>query len=68
MSNKMMGDLSKMLEQVKTYYVEGRDGPSDVRVPGPKDKTFSAGYNDWFFGYDVVEEAGRVLSEGVREG
>ena len=63
MSNKMMGDLQKMVEEVKTYYVEGRDG--DVKVPGPTAKTFSEEFNDFFFRYDVMGEA-RKLLEGTR--
>lgn len=63
MSNKMMGDLNKMVEEVKTYYVEGRDG--DVKVPGPTAKTFSQEFNDFFFRYDVMAEAKKLL-EGHR--
>ena len=59
MSNKMMGPIDKMIEEVKGYYVQGRDG--DVKVPGPTAKTFSDEFNDFFFRYDVQEEARKVL-------
>ena len=62
LSNKMMGDLRKMVEEVKTYYVEGRDG--EVKVPNATAKTFGGEFNDFFFCYDLRREAGRVLREG----
>ncbi|EXJ56296.1 uncharacterized protein A1O5_12563 [Cladophialophora psammophila CBS 110553] len=49
MSNKMMGPPDKMIAEVKRYYT----GP----IPGPKAKTFSKEYNDFFFLYDVADEA-----------
>ncbi|KEF57291.1 uncharacterized protein A1O9_05208 [Exophiala aquamarina CBS 119918] len=49
MSNKMMGPPEKMIAEVRRYY----DGP----IPGPKAKTFSQEYNDFFFLYDVEGEA-----------
>ena len=64
MSNKMMGDLNKMVEEVKTYYVQGRDG--DVKVPGPMAKTFSDEFNDFFFLYDVRKEAEKVVEGAGR--
>ena len=66
MSNKMMGDLNKMVEEVKTYYVEGRDG--DVKVPGPTAKTFSEEFNDFFFRYDIMKEARKVLVKAKEAG
>ncbi len=65
MSNKMMGDPNKMVDEVKTYYVEGRDG--DVKVPGPTAKTFSEQYNDFFFRYDVIAEAEKLIRKGRRK-
>ena len=49
MSNKMMGPPDKMISEVKRYY--------DGEIPGPKSKTFSKEYNDFFFLYDIAEEA-----------
>jgi len=57
MSNKMMGPPDKMIAEVKKYY----DGP----IPGPKAKTFSQEYNDFFFLYDVAKEAQSVLGEST---
>lgn len=53
MSNKMMGPPDKMIAEVRRYY----DGP----IPGPKAKTFSSEFNDFFFRYNVAEEAKKVL-------
>lgn len=53
MSNKMMGPPDKMISEVKRYY----DGPT----PGVGAKTFSKEYNDFFFTYDVAEEAKALL-------
>ncbi|KAK5102707.1 hypothetical protein LTS08_003507 [Lithohypha guttulata] len=52
-SNKMMGSPDKMTSEVKRYY--------DRPVPGPGAKTFSKEYNDFFFLYDVAEEARKIL-------
>ncbi|KIW81858.1 hypothetical protein Z517_04884 [Fonsecaea pedrosoi CBS 271.37] len=52
MSNKMMGPLDKMVAEVQKYYA----GP----IPGPKAKTFSKEYNDFFFLYDVENEASKI--------
>ena len=49
MSNKMMGPPDKMISEVRRYY----EGP----IPGPKAKTFSQEYNDFFFLYDIKAEA-----------
>ncbi|KIW94167.1 uncharacterized protein Z519_05483 [Cladophialophora bantiana CBS 173.52] len=49
MSNKMMGPPDKMIAEVKRHYT----GP----IPGPKAKTFSKEYNDFFFLYNVEDEA-----------
>lgn len=53
MSNKMMGPLEKMVAEVKKYY------PGDI--PGPTAKTFSKEYNDFFFLYDIQEEAKKMV-------
>ena len=55
MSNKMMGPPDKMINEVKRYY--------QGEIPGPKAKTFSKEYNDFFFLYDVEKEA-RKAAEG----
>jgi salicylate hydroxylase len=52
MSNKMMGPPDKMISEIKRYY-EGD-------IPGPKDKTFSKAYNDFFFLYDIEAEAKKM--------
>ena len=53
MSNKMMGPPDKMISEVKRYY--------DGQIPGPKAKTYSKEYNDFFFLYDAEEEARKVV-------
>lgn len=53
MSNKMMGPPDRMISEVKRYY----DGP----IPGPKAKTFSQEYNDFFFLYDIEQEAQKMV-------
>jgi salicylate hydroxylase len=53
MSNRMMGPPDKMIAEVRRHY----DGP----IPGPKAKTFSDEYNDFFFLYDVAEEAKKLV-------
>ena len=53
LSNKMMGPPAKMEAEVRRYY----DGP----LPEQGAKTFSKGYNDFFFEYNVRNEAKRVL-------
>ena len=58
MSNKMMGPPDKMISEVRRYY-DGSD------VPGPKAKTFSKEYNDFFFLYDIEKEAKRLLESGA---
>ncbi|KIW34416.1 uncharacterized protein PV07_01194 [Cladophialophora immunda] len=55
MSNKMMGPPDRMVAEVKKYYT----GP----IPGPKAKTFSKEYNDFFFLYDVEDEARKLVNE-----
>lgn len=54
MSNKSMGPGEKMITEVKKYY----DGP----LPGPRAKTFSSEFNDFFFLYDVGQEARKMLA------
>ncbi|KAJ9500895.1 hypothetical protein H2202_003453 [Exophiala xenobiotica] len=54
MSNKMMGPPDRMISEVKRYY----DGP----IPGRQAKTFSKEYNDFFFRYDIEEEARNMLN------
>jgi hypothetical protein len=54
MSNKMMGPPDRMISEVKRYY----DGP----IPGRQAKTFSKEYNDFFFQYDIEEEARNMLN------
>lgn len=49
MSNKMMGPPDKMISEIKRYY--------NGAIPGPQAKTFSEEYNDFFFLYDVADEA-----------
>jgi salicylate hydroxylase len=53
MSNKMMGPPDKMISEVKRYY--------GGTIPGPKAKTFSDEYNDFFFLYNIEEEAKKLL-------
>ena len=55
MSNKMMGPPDKMQSEVKRYYLGS--------IPGPKAKTFSTEYNDFFFLYDVESEARKVAEK-----
>lgn len=53
MSNKMKPGMERaMLEEVRLYW----DGP----IPGPKAATMSKEYNDFFFTYDVAEEAKKL--------
>lgn len=53
MSNKMKPGMEKsMLEEVRLYW----DGP----LPGPQAKTMSKEYSDFFFTYDVAEEARKL--------
>jgi 2-polyprenyl-6-methoxyphenol hydroxylase-like FAD-dependent oxidoreductase len=54
MSNKMMGPPDRMISEVKRYY----DGP----IAGRQAKTFSKEYNDFFFRYDIEEEARNMLN------
>ncbi|KIX09445.1 uncharacterized protein Z518_00525 [Rhinocladiella mackenziei CBS 650.93] len=54
MSNKMVGPPDKMMAEVKKYY--------DGQIPSPKAKTFSQEYNDFFFLYDIAEEAKKLIS------
>ncbi|ETI20751.1 hypothetical protein G647_07093 [Cladophialophora carrionii CBS 160.54] len=54
MSNRMMGPPDKMIAEIKRYY--GGD------IPGPKAKTFSNEYNDFFFLYDVENEAKKAAA------
>ena len=54
MSNKMMGPPDKMMAEVKRYY--------DGVIPGPKAKTYSKDYNDFFFLYDIESAAKKVAS------
>ncbi|KAK5452820.1 hypothetical protein LTS15_006968 [Exophiala xenobiotica] len=54
MSNKMMGPPDRMLAEVKRYY----DGP----IPRRQAKTFSKEYDDFFFRYDIEEEAKNLLN------
>lgn len=50
MSNKLKpGMEQQMLDEVKKYY--------GGHIPGPEAPTFSTPYNDFFFSYDVAEEA-----------
>jgi salicylate hydroxylase len=53
MSNKMMGPPEKMIAEVKRYY--------QGEIPGPKAKTYSKEYNDFFFLYDVEKEASKLM-------
>lgn len=53
MSNKLMGPPDKMIAEVRQFY----DGP----IPPPGSKTFSPEFNDFFFLYDVEEEAQKLL-------
>ncbi len=53
MSNRMMGPPEKMAAEVRRYY----DGP----IPGPTAKTFSDEYNDFFFLYDIAQEARKLV-------
>jgi salicylate hydroxylase len=63
MSNKMMGDLSKMVEEAKSYFTAEDEERSGMKVPGPTAKTFSPEYNEWNFGYDIVKEAERATKK-----
>ncbi|KAJ9612883.1 hypothetical protein H2200_002824 [Cladophialophora chaetospira] len=54
MSNKMMGPPDKMISEIKRYY--------GGEIPGAKDKTFSKGYNDFFFLYDIEKEARKAVT------
>lgn len=57
MSNKMMGPPDKMIAEVRKYY----NGP----IPGPKAKTYSQEYNEFFFLYDVATQAELLLKEST---
>ena len=57
MSNKMMGPPDKMASEVRRYWA----GP----IPTPGSKTFGHEYNDFFFRYDVAEEA-KAMMDGSR--
>ncbi|KAI0010019.1 FAD/NAD(P)-binding domain-containing protein [Xylariaceae sp. FL0662B] len=59
LSNGMMGPPEIMEAEVRRYY----DGP--LPGSGAKAKTYSAEYNDFFFLYDVAEEARKLLGDGV---
>ena len=53
LSNKMMGPPATMEAEVRKYY--------SGALPGHGAKTFSKGYNDFFFDYDIRAEAKKVL-------
>lgn len=53
MSNKMMGPPDQLAAEVRKYYAG--------EIPGANAKTFGPEYNDFFFKYDVLSEARRVL-------
>jgi len=54
MSNKMLGPPDKMIEEIRKYFAGS--------IPGPKAKTFSPDYCDFFFHYDVAAEAAMELT------
>jgi hypothetical protein len=53
MSNYMMVGGPKMIEEARKYY----DGP----LPPPGSKTFSQPFSDFFFQYDIFQEAKKAL-------
>ena len=53
MSNKMMGPPANMIDEVRQYY--------DGHVPGPTAKTFDTEYNDFFFLYNVSDDARKLM-------
>jgi salicylate hydroxylase len=53
MSNYMMVGGPKMAAEARKYY----DGP----LPPPSAKTFSQPFSDFFFGYDIFQEATKAL-------
>lgn len=59
MSNKMLAPTDKMIREVKRHY--------RGEIPGPKAKTSSAEYNDFFFLYDVEKEAKSFLKLAAPE-
>lgn len=52
MSNKMTGPPDQMINEIR--YFQGS-------IPGPEAKTFSKEYNDFFFLYDVADEARKLV-------
>lgn len=60
MSNYMMVGGPKMTEEARKYY----DGP----LPPPSAKTFSQPFSDFFFRYDIFQEAKKVLQPEYRDG
>ncbi len=58
MSNYMLGGAGKMVREVRKYY----DGP----LLPPDAKTMSEPILDFFFSYDVMEEAKKLLEEHRR--
>ena len=54
-SNYMMAGAPKMVEEVRKCY----RGP----IPPPDAKTFSPSFCDFFFSYNILEEAQKVLQE-----
>lgn len=59
MSNYMMVGGPKMIEEARKYY----DGP----LPPPSAKTFSQPFSDFFFRYDIFQEAKKVLQPEYRD-
>ena len=55
MSNKMMGPPEKMNAEIRQYYEE--------EIPPVGSKTFGAEFNDFFFAYDVKEEAEKLVTK-----
>ena|SRR2546423_11387897 len=53
MSNYMMAGGPKMIEEARKYY--------DGALPPPGSKTFSQPFCDFFFQYNVFEEAEKVM-------
>ncbi|KAH9891448.1 hypothetical protein F4778DRAFT_772959 [Xylariomycetidae sp. FL2044] len=64
MSNMMAGPNNKdsMITEIRRYY--GDSGS----IPGRNAMTFSEEYNDFFFSYNVVEEARKLLKGHIRSG
>jgi hypothetical protein len=53
MSNYMMVGGPKMIEEARKYY--------DGALPPPGSKTYSQPFCDFFFQYDIFQEAKKVL-------